>query len=125
MTETTTKSQPSVLSATTMIGDRVTNRSGENLGKIEELTRDEYLNIPVLEEELRTMKKQWEDLHALAQDTNTFKGDVNIQGHKEVQFRIIKRVMYSCASAGYSNINFAVLSVSKADQAGGGAAGAP
>lgn len=36
----TTKDQPSVLSATTMIGDRVTNRSGENLGKIEELMID-------------------------------------------------------------------------------------
>jgi sporulation protein YlmC with PRC-barrel domain len=36
----TTKNQPSVLSATTMIGDRVTNRSGENLGKIEELMID-------------------------------------------------------------------------------------
>ena len=100
--------------------------NGKEVGKVEELTRDEYLNIPALEEELRIMKKQWEDLHALAQDANaTFKGDVNIQGHKEVQFRIMKRVMYSCASAGYSNINFAVLSVSKTDAAAGGGAGAP
>ncbi|HET9212620.1 MAG TPA: PRC-barrel domain-containing protein [Thermoanaerobaculia bacterium] len=36
----TTKNQPSVLSATTMIGDSVTNRSGEDLGKIEELMID-------------------------------------------------------------------------------------
>ena len=84
--------------------------NSKKLGSIEDLTRDEYLNIPALEEELRTMKKQYEDLHAMANDQeNPFKGDVNIQAHKEVQFKIIKRVMYSCASAGYGNINFAVL----------------
>lgn len=39
MTDTTTKN-PGVLSATTLIGDRVTNRTGEDLGKIEELMLD-------------------------------------------------------------------------------------
>jgi len=36
---------------------------------------------------------------------------VNIQGNKDVQFKIIKRVMFSCATAGYNNINFAVMSI--------------
>jgi biopolymer transport protein ExbD len=87
--------------------------NSKRIGTVEELTRDEqYLNIPALEEELRVMKKQYEDLHSLAKDTeNGFKGDVNIQAHKEVQFKIIKRVMYSCATAGYGNINFAVMQI--------------
>ncbi len=34
---------------------------------------------------------------------------MNIQGHKDVPFRIIKRVMFSCQGGGYANINFAVL----------------
>jgi biopolymer transport protein ExbD len=84
--------------------------SGTIVGRVEDLVKDEYLNIPALEEKLRDMKKQFEDLHAMAQgDTNAFKGDVNIQAHREVEFRIIKRVMFSCATAGYNNINFAVL----------------
>lgn len=40
MTEMTTKTRTNVLSAKTMIGDRVMNRAGEDLGKIEELMID-------------------------------------------------------------------------------------
>ena len=84
--------------------------SGTAIGRVEDLTKDEYLNIPALEEKLREMKKQYEDLHALAKDTEgSFKGDVNIQAHKDVQFKVIKRILYSCATAGYSNLNFAVM----------------
>ena len=82
---------------------------GQVIGRVEDLAREEYLNIPALEEKLRDMKKQFEDLHAMARDDQGgFKGDVNIQASKEVQFKIIKRVMFSCATAGYQNINFAV-----------------
>ena len=84
--------------------------SGTVIGRVEDLTREEYLNIPALEEKLRDMKKQYEDLHSYAKDAEGgFKGDINIQAHKEVQFKIIKRVMFSCASAGYNNINFATM----------------
>src|SRR5882757_6242172 len=85
--------------------------SGTIIGRVDDLTREEYLNIPALEEKLRDLKKQYEDLHSVVKDDTEggFKGDVNIQAHKEVTFKIIKRVMFSCASAGYNNINFAVL----------------
>ena len=55
---------------------------------------------------------------------NAFKGDVNIQAHKEVQFKIIKRVMYSCATAGYGNINFAVMQIAGPDGVAPGATAA-
>jgi biopolymer transport protein ExbD len=83
--------------------------SGTVIGRIDDLTREEYLNIPNLEEKLREMKKQFEDLHNAANDTGAFKGDVNIQADKSVKFSIVKRVMFSCASAGYGNIAFATL----------------
>ncbi len=90
-------------------GDEVTI-SGTVVGRVQDLVKEEYLNIPALEEKLRDMKKQFEDLHSMAEgNTNAFKGDVNIQAHKDVEFSIIKRVMFSCASAGYNNINFATL----------------
>ncbi len=83
--------------------------SGQLIGRVEDLTREDYLNIPALEEKLRDMKKQYEDLHSAAGDTGAFKGDVNIQADKQVQFRIVKRVMFSCAAAGYGNISFATM----------------
>jgi len=84
---------------------------GSIVGNVEDLVKDDqdYANIPDLEAKLRDMKKKFVDLHAMANDQNAFKGDVNIQAHREVEFRIIKRVMFSCANAGYGNINFAVL----------------
>ena len=83
--------------------------SGTLIGRIEDLTRDDYLNIPTLEEKLRDMRKQYEDLHNAANDSGAFKGEVNIQADKAVQFRIVKRVMFSCAAAGYGNISFATM----------------
>ena len=99
-------------------GDEVTI-SGNVVGRVQDLVKEEYLNIPALEEKLRDMKKQFEDLHAMAEgNTNAFKGDVNIQAHKDVEFSIIKRVMFSCASAGYNNINFATLQKGEAGAPG-------
>ena len=93
-----------------MVSPKEVSVSGTVVARVEDLDKDDYLSIPQLEEKLRDMKKQYEDLHAMAQDDqNGFKGDINIQAHKDVQFRIIKRVMFSCATAGYGNINFAVM----------------
>jgi len=90
--------------------------SGSVVGRIEDLTRDDYLNIPPLEEKLRDLKKQYEELHALAKDeAGGFKGDVNIQADKDVQFKIIKRVMFSCNTAAYYNTHFAVISAGSAN----------
>lgn len=83
---------------------------GKGVARVEDLGKEEYLNIPALEEQLRKMKEEFVNLHTVAQDGQTFTGHVNIQAHKGVEFGIIKRVMFSCATAGYSNINFAVLS---------------
>jgi biopolymer transport protein ExbD len=100
--------------------------SGTIVGRVEDLVKDEYLNIPALEEKLRDMKKQYEDLHSMAGSAEGgFKGDVNIQANKEVEFKIIKRVMFSCATAGYNNINFAVLTKGGDGRAGPAAAAAP
>ena len=100
--------------------------SGTVIGRVDDLTREEYLNIPALEEKLRDMKKQFEDLHSYAKDSEGgFKGDINIQAHKEVQFKIIKRVMFSCAAAGYTSINFATMQLGSNKAAGETASAAP
>ncbi|MHB8874883.1 MAG: ExbD/TolR family protein [Myxococcaceae bacterium] len=110
-----------------MISNDQVTVSATIIGRVEDLSREDYLNIPALEEKLRDMKKQYEDLHSMAKDTEGgFKGDVNIQANKDVQFKIIKRVMFSCAAAGYNNINFAVLTGKGPDEpAAHGAPAAP
>ena len=112
-----------------MISNEQVIVDGNVIGRVEELSKDEggYANIPQLEEKLREMKKQFEQLHALANDTeNSFKGDVNIQANKDVPFKIVHRVMFSCNNAGYGNINFATLQKGEAEAGGAQAAtGAP
>lgn len=90
--------------------------SGQSIGRVEDLAREDYLSIPVLEEKLREVRKQFENLHAAANDTGAFKGDVNIQGDKSAKFSIVKRVMFSCASAGFTNISFATLAAGSSDK---------
>jgi len=38
---------------------------------------------------------------------------VIVQADKGVDFKVIKKVMYSCAMAGYQNVNFAVQQKAK------------
>jgi biopolymer transport protein ExbD len=88
--------------------------SGGLIGRIHDFAQGEDLNIPLLEEKLRNEKKKFEDLHAAAGELGAFKGDVNVQADRSVEFRIIKRIMFSCASSGFGNINFATLNLSTA-----------
>jgi biopolymer transport protein ExbD len=81
---------------------------GEAVAQTSDLGRDEYWNIPALEEKLRDEKKRLEVLHE-GDKEGGFKGEVNIQADKEVPFSVIKRVMYSANQAGYFSLNFATM----------------
>ncbi len=73
-----------------------------------ELEKGDVWNVPALEEALRDEKRKYEQAHQ--GDDKPFRGVVNIQADRKVQFKVIKRVMFSCNQAGYGNLNFAALS---------------
>jgi biopolymer transport protein ExbD len=85
--------------------------TGQKVAEVADLERDSgYLNIPQLEERLRDEKKRWDFIHQNDPDRDkNWKGDVNIQADVKVPFRLVKRVMFSAAQAGYFNVNFATL----------------
>ena len=86
--------------------------TGVKVADVADLDREGgYLNIPGLEERLRDEKKRWDFIHQQDPDKK-WDGAVNIQADKGVPFRIVKRVMYSAAVAGYFNVNFAALEAS-------------
>jgi biopolymer transport protein ExbD len=60
--------------------------------------------IPDLHDQLVTLKNNFKLLHP----SEDFHGTVIVQADKLVDFKVIKKVMYSCAVAGYANVNFAV-----------------
>jgi biopolymer transport protein ExbD len=75
----------------------------------QDLIHSDDPSIRLLEEELMTQRKGFEArLGAGAMGEGL--ADINIQADQDIPFAVIKRVMYTCAAAGYYNINFAVLS---------------
>lgn len=65
--------------------------------------------IVELHDTLVTLKNNYKLLHP----SDEWKGLVIVQADKGVDFKVIKKVMYSCAIAGYQNVNFAVQQKSK------------
>ncbi len=55
-------------------------------------------------QDLETLKRNWSILHP----SQPFPGTVILQADQAIDFRVIKKVMFSCAQAGYANISFAV-----------------
>ena len=82
--------------------------SGQKVAEVGELDRDPGAVIGPLVEKLRDEKKRWDFIHQQDPEKN-WEGQVNIQADRAVPFRIVKRVMFSAAQAGYFNVNFAAL----------------
>ena len=81
------------------MADTATLASSANLERIEQLVQD-----------LETMRRNWSVLHP----REPFQGTVILQSDRNVDFRVVKKVMFSAAQAGYTNVSFAV------NQGGGG-----
>ena len=60
--------------------------------------------IQPLVEYLDTQRRNW----SILQPNVPFPGNIILQADKGTDFRVIKKIMYSCAQAGYANISFAV-----------------
>jgi biopolymer transport protein ExbB len=60
--------------------------------------------IAKLTEQLEVKKHNWK----LTNPDKPFPGEVIVQADQNVDFKIIKKVMYSCGLAGYQNVHFAV-----------------
>ena len=65
--------------------------------------------ITKLHDELVTLKNNYKLLHP----SDEFKGMVIVQADKNIDFKVVKKVMYSCSMAGYMNVNFAIQQKTK------------
>ena len=55
-------------------------------------------------QDLETLKRNWSILHP----QEPFPGQVILQADVSIDFRVIKKIMFSAAQAGYPNVSFAV-----------------
>ena len=89
------------------ITKEVVTLNGEQVASAEDLMKDSATGdakISELYERLVQLKNNYKLLHP----TEQFDGRAIIQADKGVEFKALKKVMYSAATAGYNNVNFAV-----------------
>ena len=72
------------------------------------LTNAQIDRIEPLIQNLETLKRNWSIIHP----GEPFPGNVILQSDVDIDFRVVKKVMFSAAQAGYSNVSFAVESLS-------------
>jgi len=97
----------------------VVTLDGRQVATGEELMKDSAtgdMKITELHDELVTAKNNYKLLHP-AED---FKGVCIIQSDKNVEFKMLRKVMFSAAAAGYQNVNFAVRPKARETAAPGG-----
>lgn len=84
----------------------VVTLDGSEVSTAKELKDDDSPDwkIAKLTEQLEVKKHNWK----LTNQDKQFPGEVIVQSDQNVDFKIIKKVMYSCGLAGYSNVHFAV-----------------
>jgi len=94
---------------------------GVKVGDSEEILKDPDLRIPGLTDKLQEMRKVDEMMHP----GQPFRGEIIINCDKDVDFKLVRKVMFAAADAGYSKFNYAVLRANKAEEGGGGGEAAP
>ena len=65
--------------------------------------------IEPLIQDLETLKRNWSILHP----QEPFPGQIVLQADVKTDFRVVKKIMFSAAQAGYANVSFAVNRVNK------------
>lgn len=80
---------------------------GNPVEKVSTALADQRIVIMKLLKELQKIRSFSESLGQL--DVNMgFKGEITIQGDKEISFEVLKKVMFTCGQMGYNNMFLAV-----------------
>jgi biopolymer transport protein ExbD len=95
------------------LSKEVVTLNGDQVASSDDLNKDPGaggdMKLSELHDRLVTLKNNYKLLHP----SEDFNGIAIIQSDKQVEFRALKRVMYSASVAGYQNVNFAVQQVVK------------
>jgi biopolymer transport protein ExbD len=94
---------------------------GVKVGESEELLKDPDLRIPGLTDKLQEMRKVDEMMHP----GQPFRGEIIINCDKDVDFKLVRKVMFAASDAGYTKFNYAVLRAVAAKGAAEGEGAAP
>src|SRR3954452_8556370 len=86
----------------------VVTLDGSQVATADELMKESSggdFKVPELHDKLVTLKNNYKLLHP----GEEFNGIAIIQSDRNVEFKMLRRIMYSISVAGYQNVNFAVI----------------
>lgn len=89
---------------------------GTRVLDVSDVLQDDVWNIPALEEVMREKRRNIEQSAQLLGGAG-FKGLVNIQADRGIPFKVLKKVMFACNQAGFSQLSFAGVQVSAPGEA--------
>ena len=88
-----------------MVSDKWVLVEGVQLATVDELIAIKEDSFPAIRDRLAQIKRK---VIGLTEQTNAQSDEVTILADKELPFKIMKKLMSTCASAGYSKISLAV-----------------
>jgi len=105
--ESSAKKKPK-LTAVLTINNSDILAEGTPLTSVKKILESDNMVIPELNQwlEKRRVTTQHNDKFT---DYKKFSGDITIQADKKIQFRLIKKIMYTCGQQQYNNFYLAVL----------------
>jgi len=88
-----------------MVSDKWVLVEGVQLATVDEILTIKEDSVPAIRDRLAQIKRK---VIGLTEKTNAQSDEVTILADKELPFKIMKKLMSTCASAGYSKISLAV-----------------
>ncbi len=82
---------------------------GRPVERLDNIAAGDSLVISPLKQELLKLRRMSEDIGQLSRDMGGFRGDIAIQGDRDMTFNVLKRIMLTCGQVGYNNMHLAVL----------------
>ena len=88
-----------------MVSDKWVLVEGVQLATVDEILTIKEDSVPAIRDRLAQIKRK---VIGLTEQTNAQSDEVTILADKELPFKVMKKLMSTCASAGYSKISLAV-----------------
>ena len=90
-----------------MVSDEDIIVQGRKIADVKSVARANRPEILTLKEELE--RQSAKQLVKKTPDGKPMPREVTIMGHKEIPYKLLKKIMYTCTKANYTNISLAVL----------------
>ncbi|MBN2355793.1 biopolymer transporter ExbD [candidate division KSB1 bacterium] len=81
---------------------------GRPVRRIQGITEAKELLIEELYDELMRLRTVTETIGGMGSGGHGFRGNISIQGDRDIEFDLLKRIMLTCGQAGYNNMNLTV-----------------